>query len=398
MPPFKFSVLWKFGKTYLKGHMGMIIAYVIGHLAVQTILPQQAAVYLGKLTNHFSAGGKGPAPDGAITPGNPDLIGTYGFWIAFTLILLVGGFGFQWLVARMDGRITNGVKADLFQKLLRQPPRFFHEHDSDRLTMIVNQYSNQIAGSLRRLLIEPVLQLVAVGIIGYTIWQSLVGLTQGPAAFTILGMNGVWVMFAATVLFAFTSPWIVNRMGKFLQADTSAVQEQHLGLATLVGGALKAPEEIQAMRAEPVFQGKLDKLLNGALSLQMKQTMTMERINTFSQLPGSIVLAAFLGLAIFLEMKGSNGQPGTIVQVALLTPLLMGAIQQLSAFGITIQMSWPPMRMIDEILTSAPPEEKIAEGSTSAEPNASLEARDLVFSYAPGERPNVLEGASFLIP
>lgn len=393
MGNFSFAVLWKFGGKYLSGHLGMIVAYVIGHLLVQTILPQQAAVYLGKLTNHFSGGGAKGAP----APGF-DLPTTYSFWIAFTLILLVGGFGFQWLVARMDGRITNGVKADLFSTLLRQPPRFFHEHDSDRLTMIVNQYSNQIAGSLRRLLIEPVLQVVAIGIIGFTIWQSLVGLTQGPAVFTILGMNGVWVMFGVTVLFAFTSPWIVNKMGKFLQRDTSAVQEQQLGLATLVGGALKAPEEIQAMRAEPVFQRKLDDLLEGSLALQMRQTMTMERINAFSQLPGTVVLAAFLGLAIFLEMKGASGQPGTIVQVALLTPLLMGAIQQLSGFGITMRMSWPPMKMIDNILSSSPPPEKLAEGAAATVPAASLEARDLTFSYQPGQRPDVLRGASFFIP
>lgn len=395
MGDFSFSVLRKFGGKYLKGHLGMIVAYVIGHLLVQTIFPQQAAVYLGKLTNHFSGGGSTkPAPAGA----GFDLPTTYGFWIAFTLLLLLGRFGYQWLVSRMDGKITNGVKADLFSTLLRQPPRFFHEHDSDRLTMIVNQYSNQIAGSLRRLLIEPVLQVVAVGIIGYTIWQSLVNLTRGPAVFTILGFNGVWIMFGVTVLFALTSPWVVNKMGKFLQRDTSAVQEQQLSLATLVGGALKAPEEIQAMRAESVFQGKLDKLLEGSLGLQMKQTMTMERVNTFSQLPGTVVLAAFLGLAILLEMKGASGQPGTIVQVALLTPLLMGAIQQLSGFGITMRMSWPPMKMIDSILSSSPAPEKIAEGAAKADITASLEARDLTFSYQPGQRPNVLQGASFLIP
>jgi ABC-type multidrug transport system fused ATPase/permease subunit len=397
MPPgdFSFAVLRKFGAKYLKGHFGMIAAYVIGHLLVQTILPQQTAVYLGKLTNHFSSAG---STKGAPGMGGTDLLGTYGFWIAFTLVLLLARFGFQWLVARMDGKITNGVKADLFSNILRQPPRFFHQHDSDRLTMIVNQYSNQIASSLRRLLIEPLLQVVGIAIIGSTICAALIGLAAGPAIFTIFGLNGVWVLFGATVLFAFTSPWVVNHMGKFLQEDTSAVQEQHLGLATLVGGALKAPEEIQAMRAEPVFQRKLDGLLDGALTLQMRQVMTMERINTFSQLPGTIVLAAFLGLAIVLEMKGATGQPGTIVQVALLTPLLMGAIQQLSGFGITMRMSWPPMRMIESILTSSPPQEPIAEGKTAAVPAASLEARDLVFSYIPGERPNVLNGASFLIP
>lgn len=374
----------------------MIIAYVFGHLLVQTIFPQQAAVFMGKLTNHFASGGSAA---NAPTVGGLNLLTTYGFWISFTVALLIGKFGFQLLVAKLDGAITNGVKADLFSKLLRQPPGFFHKNDSDRLTMIVNQYANQMAGALRRLLIEPVLQVIAIAVIGYTIYQALVGLTAGPAVFTILGFNGVWVMFGITVIFALTSPWIVNSMGKFLQQDTTAVQEQHLSLATLVGGALKAPEEIQAMRAEPVFQSKLEKLLGGSLRLQLKQTMTMERINTFSQLPSTVVLAAFLGLAIFLEMKGGNkGQPGTIVQVALLTPLLMGAIQQLSAFGITVRMAWPPMRMIDSILVSSPPEEVTQEGEDTRELTASLEAKNLVFSYVPGQLPDVLKGASFEIP
>lgn len=390
---FRFSVLWKFGRSYLGCNMGMVVLYIIGHLLIQTILPQQVAVYLGKLTNHFSQGGPKSA-----APNDPGLLTTYWYWIAFTVILLVGGFGFQWLVARLDGKVSNAVKADLFSALLRQRPQFFHQNDSDRLTMIVNQYSNQIAGNIRRLLVDPVLQLVAIAVIGFTIYQALMGLAQGPVTWTLFGVNGVWVMFGAILLFALSSPWIVNRMGEFLQRDAAAVQNQNLGLATLIGGALKAPEEIQAMRAEPVFEKKLSGLLDRSLTLMMSQTVTMEKVNTFGRLPGTVVLAGFLGLAIFLEMRGVGGQPGTIVQVAMLTPLLMAAVQQLSGFGITLRMSWPPMEMIDGILSSAPARESVGDQAGGEVIEPSLEARDVVFSYAPGERGNVLEGASFVIP
>lgn len=391
--PFRFDVLRGFGKKYLKGRMGLVVLYIIGHLLVQTIFPQQIAVYMGKLTNHFSGG--------AAAPGGPfdvSLLTTYWFWIGFTVVLLIGGFGFQWVTAKLDGRVANGVKADLFSTLLRQSPAFFHKNDSDRLTMVVNQYSNQVAGTIRSLLIEPALQVVAIVIIGISIYRSLVALASGPQTWTIFGVNGVWVLFGAILIFALSSPWIVNRMGRFLQRDAAAVQSQNLGLATLIGGALKAPEEIQAMQAEPVFQRKLDALLDRSLSLMMTQTMTMGKVNTFGQLPGTIVLAAFLGLAIFLEMRGIGGQPGTIVQVALLTPLLMSAIQQLSGFGITLRMGWPPMEMIHGILSSAPVAERQAEEQEGEALEPSLEARDVVFSYAPGERPNVLDGASFRIP
>ena len=55
--PFRFSVLRDFGRTYLKSHLILVLLYIVGHLLVHTILPQQAAVYLGKLTNHFSSAG-----------------------------------------------------------------------------------------------------------------------------------------------------------------------------------------------------------------------------------------------------------------------------------------------------------------------------------------------------
>lgn len=389
---FDFKVLRLLGSRYLRALPGMIFLYIAGHILIQTLVPQQTAVYLGKLTNHFSGGS---AKGG--TPSEP-LLQNYFFWLGLTVVLVAGGYGFQYLVSRFDGSITRRIKADLFATLLRQSPAYYHQHDSDRLTLIVTQFANQVSSSLRRLLIEPVLQLIAVAIIGVTIYQALTGLTRGPAVWTIAGINGVWVMFGITLVFALTSPWIVSRMGKYLQRDASAVQEQNLSLATLVGGALKAPEEIQAMRAEPVFSRKLDALLARSLDLQLAQTRTMEKINAFSRLPGTVVLAAFLGLAIFLEMKGGSGEPGTIVQVALLTPLLMSAIQQLSSFGINSRMSWPSLEMVHSILATHPPEEKTTPAGNAEPADHSIEARDLVFSYQPGKRPKVLDGASFTIP
>lgn len=397
IPPFSFKVLFAFGRKYLSQFKGLIAIYIVGHLLVQTILPQQVALFLGRLTNHFSGGGAAKAPAGS---GEPALLTSYGFWIGLTVLLILLSFLFAWITARMDGQVTNGVKRDLFGKILRKRPDFYHENDSDRLTMVVNQYSNQIAGTLRALLVEPVLQIIAIGIIGITIYDSLVAIAAGPTAFKIAGFDGVWVLFGATLIFALTSPWLVNRMGRFLQRDSHAVQTQMLGMASLIGGALKAPEEIQAMRAERIFEKKLDTQLRRGLELQIAQRKTVEKINAFSRLPGTIVLAAFLGLAIYLESTGAGGQPGTIVQVALLTPLLMGAIQQLSSFGMTLSMSWPPMHMIHQLIGD---EKDVvsSDGSSATDETslpATLEARDITFSYLPGKRPDVFKGANFVIP
>lgn len=395
VPPFSFSVLFAFGRRYLSGYKGLIGCYIVAHLVTQTILPQQVALFMGRMTNHFSGGGSTKG----LVENEPALLTSYGFWISFTLVLILLTFLFSWLTARMDGQVTNSVKRDLFGKILRKRPEFYHSNDSDRLTMIVNQYSNQIAGTLRALIVEPILQIVAIVLIGFTIYHSLVQIADGPDVFEIAGLNGVWVLFGGTLLFALTSPWIVNRMGKYLQRDSSAVQNQLLGLATLIGGALKAPEEIQAMRAEPIFEGKLETQLEKSLRLQIAQRKTVEKINAFSRLPGTIVLAAFLGLAIYMEARGGDGQPGTIVQVALLTPLLMGAIQQLSSYGITLRMGWPPMHMIHELLGEGGLLTNDAKAKLEKENlPATLEAKDITFSYRPSERPNVFEQTSFHIP
>jgi ATP-binding cassette subfamily B protein len=54
--------------------------------------------------------------------------------------------------------------------------------------------------------------------------------------------------------------------------------------------------------------------------------------------------------------------------------------------------------MINTILESNATEESTSARESDGPLTASLEARDLVFSYRPGEPPNVLEGASFVIP
>jgi len=63
----------------------------------------------------------------------------------------------------------------------------------------------------------------------------------------------LWIFFSVIVLIALISPWLVSLMGRKLQASSLDLQQQGLLVQSLVGGALKAPEEIQSMRAEPIF-------------------------------------------------------------------------------------------------------------------------------------------------
>jgi ABC-type multidrug transport system fused ATPase/permease subunit len=430
LPPFRFSVVAKLGKRYLGIYPVLLVLYIVANLLSQAILPQQAALYLGDITNHFNAPAQASQPSISALTGKPadappeivpktsnsflmNLgVRVRGFWLAVfdpgrsmthlfwlwfgvTIALVVVLFGYQCLVAFLDGKVSNAVRRDAFTAILAQSQRFFHEHDSDRLVMGLTQYCNQLASTLRQLLLDPILQFIAIVVIGSTIYVQLAQLTKGYQGWTILGLNAVWVLFGVILLFALLSPWLVAATGKYLRRDVAAVQEQNQALATLVGGALKAPEEVQAMLAEDIFDRKHADLLAKSLRLQMAQAVTVEKTNMLSGLPGQVVLAALLGLAIMLEGRTGAGQAGTIVKVALLTPVLMGAIGRLSSFAVKVNLFWPTIVLVNSFLeskseiTSYPS----AKDFNTVEPT--VEARNVIFSYKPGERSNVLENVSF---
>jgi len=424
MPAFRFSTIAALGRRHLFARPVLLLLYLLVCLLTQTIIPQQAVVYFATITNHFQGRAGEGATVGENTKGDDQelttvstaaaspvvrqsqdngLAASYGLWIVFTFGLVLATFGQSYLVTLIDGKVSNSLQADVFASLIRQSPRFFHTNEPNRLAMIVNQFCNLCATTLRQLLLDPLLQAVSVVIIGYTIYKGLAELvvkqqTHGGHVWTILGVNGIWLLFLVIVLFALLSPWVVAAMGNRLQRDVGASQQNSLALATLIGGALRAPEEIQGMAAEKLFERKHHRFLNDALRLRMAQNITMEKINSFSGLPGSIVLAAFLGLAIYSESAKIGGEPGTIVKVALLTPILMGAAQRLSSFALTVSMAWPHISLIDSVLKRKSEVIERADAKCFDKIKPSLEARNLTFSYEPGRIPNVFNGISFSVP
>jgi ATP-binding cassette subfamily B protein len=244
---------------------------------------------------------------------------------------------------------------------------------------------------LRQLMIDPLLQIVNLLMVGWALYFQIVAFQTGPGSqlgliLTIIG------------LVALISPTLVIMMGRYLQRDVSAVQMQNLAVSTLVGGAMKAAEEIQAMRAEPIFEKKQDNLLKTVLTLGLHQTMTVEKLNVLNRLPGDLVLVALIGLAVYATLRGTGGSPGTIVGLALLTPQFMGAVQGLSGFAINASMAWPSILLIDNILESKPDVTVDAKAKDYEKIEPLLEARDLVFSYKPGTFRNVLDQVSFTLP
>lgn len=391
--PLRLGVILKLGRRYLRNRPTLVVAYVLGALATVTALPVAVAITYSEITNYFQSSSRpGMAPGVEGAAGGRALLDTYWLWVALVLGGVLALFGQRYLTAYFDGTVANAIRSDVFANLLRQSPRFFHKNTSDQLTLVVNQLCLQAQMALRQLLIDPLVQLVGIGVVGVTLYDRLSELSAQRGA-------QIWGLFLVVAAFALISPALVQLVARRLRRDASAVQQQNLASATLVGGALAAPEEIQAMRAEPFFTKQYQDLLAVSLRLRLRQSVTVEQLNALNVLPGEAVLVGLIGLAIYLAITGASGlEPSTIVAVGLLTPQLMSGVQSLSSFTINASLAWPALETVDEILGDAP--EVVS--SSGVKPidriEPVIEAREVAFSYRPGELGNVLDGVSFRIP
>jgi ATP-binding cassette, subfamily B, bacterial len=419
--PFEFGVILRLGKHYLAAHCWLVAAYVTMSFVCRPAIPVAIALLFSQLTNFFenqkidqvvhdrqlsvqksgvtTSDEKGPAhPEKEKMGATPKrgrtqdkLLRTYFLWLVLILALVASAPLQRYLVSVLDGRVGNAIRKDVFDSVLRQSHGFFFKYDADRLTVVINQLCIQAQMALRQLLIDPILQVISLVLVGFTLYSQMTNLQQH-------GGQNLWFYFGPIALFAILATWLVTVMGRYLQRGSSAVQEKNLALATLVGGAVSSSEEVQAMRAEQIFGTKHANLLADALQSRISQSLTLERLNVLNSAPGEIVLACLIGLAVFLVLSGREGNPGSLIAIALITPQFMGAIQSFSGLTINARMTWPSVALVNSILNS--PSEVVESPRAKAfdQIDSNLEARNIVFRYQPDRPKNVLNDVSFDIP
>jgi ABC-type multidrug transport system fused ATPase/permease subunit len=419
--PLKMSTVAKLGRKYFGRRPLLVVAYILVTLLYSPTLALWMNSELSQLTTYFqklansdqgpanpTAPSATPPPSVAPAPAGEDtgapkeitkqqLLPTLFTWIGLTLAYVICGFGLKYLTAYMTYRVANEIREDAFESVLHESPRFFFEQNADRLTTVINQYSNVVTVGLRQLLIDPILQVIALITIGYSLYLKLATPPHSEPG-QPLPSPLPWEVPAAIGLVALASPFLVALMAKLLERDASAAQEKNIAASTLVGGALKAVEEVQAMRAEPIFQHKQSDLLKSYLLSMLRQTATVEKTNVLNRLPGDLVLAFVIGFAVYSVLVGHKVDAGTIMFAVTMVPQFMGAVQGLAGFSINKSMSAPPISIIHKIL-SGTPEVVVRAGAQDFESVESrIEVRDLTFSYRPGVFRNVLDHVSFSLP
>jgi ATP-binding cassette, subfamily B, bacterial len=344
-----------------------------------------------------SASARAEHPSPEIKSPSRRVVGTYIGWV----VLAVCGVGFsiplKWLTTKMDVQLSNRLRTNLFDRVLKQSPEFFHKYDSGQLNVIINQMTIETEMTLRQIIVDPFLQLIVLGGTTALVSYNFIQLHKEPlVVFGLQLPSGI--IPPIIVALALFSPYLISKIGARIRETSRAVQTYMLALSSLITGATQSPEEIQAFEAERIFSDKHNANLDKSLKATLQQTVTIETVNLVNRLPTLLVEIALLGFAVWLVLKpGSDARPGDVVAVVLLAPMLMTPIQALSAYLVMATKSWPDIERVFDILESRGQTEQQA-GAVDAQLVApTIEARNVAFSYKPGSQ-QIFTDLSFTIP
>jgi ATP-binding cassette, subfamily B, bacterial len=403
--------IFKLGWKLLSFFKVLAIGYCLMML-VQNCVNLGTSQLLGEVTKALTSTARGPAPaETAAAPNAPAtsaapanapappksrLLFMSVLWAIFALAALGIGLPMRAISTKLDMALSNKLRSQLFARMLRQSPEFYHNHESGELNAVVNQFTVEASMTLRQVSVDMLLQVVTLGItVGLLIYNfqmdgpppTIFGVAIPPAAIPL-----------AIVLFAFISPWITAKLSNKVRDVSRDMQEKMVALNSLVTGAMQSPEEIQAMEAEPMFVAKHDKQLLSLLKSRIKNTLTMEYMGLISGLPSWLVQVVLLAFGVYTAYRSGDAEAaGKVVAIFLLAPQLMGPIQALSVYLIMAGSAWPRIETVNEMMESRARREEKSGTVKVASVEPTLAAKNLTFAYSPNSR-KIFDDISFEIP
>jgi ATP-binding cassette, subfamily B, bacterial len=379
----RFKLIRRFGLALLKLGPGKVVVYLLLGFVSQTAIPLAIPLMVAKLTNDALAAGQNP---GAHHQG---ILPTYVYWLTLTFLLIPARMLFRLAQTSMDSRMEKHLRSDLFSKIVRQTPEFFHRYSPAQLTNILTQTTIEAQQAVRAILVDPFLQLASLCLATVLIISALKEIHDSSA----------WWIVILVVLFGVLSVSIVQTKGeKPVYHSQRGFQEQRFAISGLVDSAVKSPEEIQSMDAEALFTGRHSAGLDALMRLKRRIVLTMEMLNSAIGLPTDIIQAVVLGLVVY-QIYSNNVAvpPGTLVKLVLLTPKLLEPFRSFAALGITASSSWPAIELVSKLLEE---ENRIKDlkGSRPIETlDPLLQVEDVAFRYTP-QLDKVFDHLSFTVP
>src|SRR5437762_14135319 len=159
----KWKTLLSFGWKLIGFCRGLVLLYAILSLTHEAI--DRGIIQLfGYLTNQVS-----------ISSSNRIVVTYLG-----CVFLAICGVGFsiplRWVTTKMDALLSNRLRTNLFDCVLRQSPEFFHDYDSGHLNAIINQMTIETEMKLRQIIVDQIVEFVELdgktGLVSYNFVKS----------------------------------------------------------------------------------------------------------------------------------------------------------------------------------------------------------------------------------
>ena len=129
----------------------------------------------------------------------------------------------------MDVLLSNRLRTNLFDRVLKQSPEFFHKYDPGQLNAIINQMTIETEMTLRQIIVDPLLQLIVLGGTTALVSYNFIQLHKEPlVVFGAQLPSGVIPPIIVTL--ALFSPYLISKIGARIRATSMAVQTSMLAL------------------------------------------------------------------------------------------------------------------------------------------------------------------------
>jgi ATP-binding cassette subfamily B protein len=382
--------------TLLQNGMNLGMSQLLGKITQELTRPAELVVPADSPSAAASPNVSPATPAVAPVKDNSRMIWICVLWAICALGVLGLGIPFRAIATKLDLTLSNRLRSRLFERLLRQGPEFYHNHDPGELNAVANQFTIEASMTLRQIALDMLLQVTVLGgTVALLIYNFQM---KGPPP-EIFGVGiPPSLIPLSIVLFAFISPYLTGKLANRVRNVSSDMQEKMLALNSLVTGAMQSPEEIQTMEAEPIFSKKHDAQLQALLKSRLKSTLTIESVNLVNGLPSWFIQVVMLAFGVFIAIRSGNPESaGNVVAIFLLTPALMSPIASLSAYIVMAGSAWPRIETVNKMLESRAGREERSGTVTVESVPPTLEAKNITFSYKPDSR-RIFEDVSFELP
>lgn len=285
--------------------------------------------------------------------------------VGFTIIQGILTYASSYLNTWVGAKITNGLKYDLYKKMLTYDCRFFdHTQSGDVIYMFNNNADMACSGLISNLksFVQKFFSSVSlIFVLFYNSWQ--------------LALVCSVILFGALLPMASMKRRIKQVFDKTIVADSAlitAYNETYSGMKT-----------ISAYNLEETQQNKFKNVLHHVFGLRMKMLQRTKWLSPVMHVILSIGIGAAIWLGSVLILNGSITS-GAFVSFLAALMMLYQPIKGIGGNYNSVMMSFLAIERVFDIFNTIP-NIRDAENATEFNNNfKTIEFKDLSFEYNPG--------------